>query len=358
LDIGSIEPRTCELAPGGGAMAEAVRRFNWAATPLGPIEGWSVELWSAAAWILESRFPMALLWGPEMITFYNDAFRPILRDKPEALGRRYCDVWAEAWEEIAPIAVRALAGEASYHEDLALVIDGGEQREEAWFTLCLSPVRLADGRVGGIAKTVVETTATMRARQEAEVLRDELAHRLKNTMAMVQSIAQRTLRDVGDRDAVKAFEKRVIALGHAHDVLGRGHWQNASLSELAEGLLAMHGERFDLAGPEVALGASATLRLSLILHELATNAAKYGALASSDGRVVLHWHVEPARRDDVLVLCWREKDGPEVVPPTRTGFGSRLIDMGLMGTGKVERRYPPTGVEVDLRVPVRDLAER
>ena len=339
-------------------MAAAVRAFDWSATPIGPIDQWSAELWSAASFVLESRFPMALLWGADLITIYNDAFRPILRDKTEALGRRYCDVWAEAWDQIGSIAERALAGEASYHEDLPLMIDGGERTEQAWFTLCLSPVRLADGRVGGAAKTVVETTESVRSRQEAEVLRDELAHRLKNTMAMVQSIAQRTLRDVGDREAVKTFEKRVVALGHAHDVLGRGHWQNASLGELAQGLLAMHGERFDLAGPEMELGASATLRLSLILHELATNAAKYGALASGDGRVMLHWHVEPAQRGDVLVLCWREKDGPPVAPPTRTGFGSRLIDMGLMGTGKVERRYPPSGVEVDLRVPVRDLAER
>jgi two-component sensor histidine kinase len=346
------------LAPAGGLMGEAVRRFDWAATPLGPIESWCAELKAAAAWVLEARFPMALAWGPELITIYNDAFHPILRGKPEALGRSFAEIWAEAWHLAGPIAERALAGESSFFQDHLVEVDRGNGPEAAYFTFCYHPVRLADGTVGGMVDTVIETTQAVRARQEMEVMRDELAHRLKNTMALVQSLAQRTLREVSDREAVKTFEKRVVALGHAHDVLGRGGWQDASLSELVEGLLATHGDRFEVEGPEIALGASATLRLSLILHELATNAAKYGALTAPDGCVTLRWQVERASCGDELILCWRERGGPRISPPSRTGFGTRLIDLGLVGTGKVERRYPAAGLEVDLRVPVKDLSER
>jgi two-component sensor histidine kinase len=346
------------LAPNGGRMGEAVRVFDWATTSLGPIETWPAELLSAAASVLESHFPQALVWGSDRVTIYNDAFAAILHGKAAPLGRGFDAIWSEVWDKLEPIASAAMAGKASYFEDYPLDVDRGNGVERCWFTFCYSPVRLANGRVGGMLDTVVETTGKMRARETAEVLRDELAHRLKNTMAMVQSLAQRTLSGVTERDAVKAFEKRVIALGHAHDVLGRGGWQNASLGELADGLLAMHGNRFEVSGPDIALGASATLRLSLILHELATNAAKYGALSAAGGRVALHWHLEPAGKGDDLVLCWREQGGPRVCPPTRTGFGTRLIDMGLLGTGKVERRYPPEGMEADLRVPVADLAER
>ncbi|AQR73053.1 hypothetical protein BXU08_04635 [Sphingomonas sp. LM7] len=342
---------------GGGAMGDAVRRFDWATTALGPAEHWPPELQSAVAWVLESRFPMALAWGPELVTIYNDAFRPILGDK-EVIGQSFAELWAGVWHAVGPLVERARSGESSYFEDFPLEMDRGNGPETAWFTFCFSPLRLADGSVGGMIDTVIETTGAVLARQTADVMRDELAHRLKNTMAMVQSLASRTLRGVGDRDAVKTFEKRVIALGHAHDVLGRGKWLRASLTELADGLLAMHGDRFDVAGPEIDLGASATLRLSLILHELATNAVKYGALSAEHGRVVLHWHLEHGARGDELVVCWRERDGPVVNAPVHIGFGSRLIDMGLIGTGKVERRYPASGVEVDLRVPIADLQER
>lgn len=345
------------FAPGGGRMAEAVRAFDWATTPLGPLETWPAELRTTAAMVLESRFAKALIWGPALTTLYNDAFAEILDGKPSPLGRSFGDIWQEVWHEVGPMVDKALAGKSCFFEDFALDMDRGAGIERAWFTFCFSPVRCADGTVAGMLDTAVETTEAVKARTTAEVLREELAHRLKNTMAMIQSLAQRTLSGVADRDAVKTFEKRMIALAHAHDVLGRGSWQNASLGELADGLLAMHGDRFDVSGPDVALSASATLRVSLILHELATNAVKYGALSAPDGRVGLHWHVEDGEIGEDLVVCWREAGGPAVTPPSRFGFGTRLIDLGMMGTGKVERRYPREGMQADLRVPLSDLQE-
>lgn len=349
------------FAPGGRQMGEAVRAFDWARTPLGPCDTWPAELKTAAALVLESHFPMALIWGPELVTLYNDAFMPIMGGSTEPLGQCFRDIWPGVWPTIAPMVASAMTGEAVFLEDFEVEVAQGSrgQGRKLWFTFCFSPVRMADGSVGGVIDTVVETTPMIRARQESDVLRDELAHRLKNTMAMVQSLARRSLREVPDREIVDRFEKRIVAMGRAHEALARGGWQSASLGELADGLLAMHGDRFDVKGPEVALGASAALRLSLILHELATNAAKYGALSVPQGRVQLEWRIDHGGAgSDELTLCWREHDGPAVIPPAQTGFGTKLIDMGLISGSKVDRRYPPHGLEVDLRVPVAFLAER
>jgi two-component sensor histidine kinase len=329
-------------------MVEAIRAFDWSATPLGPMAHWSIELRTAVSLMLESGFPKALAWGPGLVTLYNDSFRPILGDKPEALGRSFREVWAEAWDSIGPIAERAFAGEATFIENYQMEIERYGRRETAWFTFSYSPVRLADGRVGGMMDTVVETTATVRAQIESEVLREELAHRLKNTLAIVQAIASRTFSDAREK---QAFQARLMALAEAHDVLLRQHRSAASIRTTAEALLALHGHRFDITGPDVRLGARATVGLSLVLHELATNAIKYGALSVPQGRVSLQWHIHA----DELVLHWRESGGPAVATPTRQGFGSRLIDMGLLGTGHVERRYPAAGVEVTLRVALNEL---
>jgi two-component sensor histidine kinase len=328
-------------------MVEAIRAFDWSATPLGPFAHWSIELRTAVSLMLESGFPKALVWGSGLVTLYNDAFRPILGDKPEALGRSFREVWAEAWDSIGPIAERAFAGEATFIENFQLEIERYGRRETTWFTFSYSPVRLADGRVGGLMDTVVETTATVRAQIESEVLREELMHRLKNTLAMVQSIASRTFSDAQEKEA---FQARLMALAEAHDVLQQ-HWSAASMRTTVEALLALHGHRFDIAGPDVQLGAKATVGLSLILHELATNAIKYGALSVPQGRVSLHWHIQA----DELAVSWRESGGPTVATPSRQGFGSRLIDMGLLGSGHVERRYPADGVEVELRVALNEL---
>jgi two-component sensor histidine kinase len=334
--------------PESGHMARMVREFDWAPTPLGPAAQWPVELRTAAGLMLDSGFPKALIWGPAMTTLYNDAFRPILGNKPEALGRSFCDIWAEAWDVLAPIAARAFEGVSTFIENFEVQLDRFGRLESGWFTFSYHPVRMADGSVGGVMDTVVETTAAVLAQRETQMLRDELAHRLKNTLAMIQSIAARTFNDMR---AMDAFQARIRALADAHDVLVQQQWTAASIYRVVDVLLALHGKRFDLTGPDLLLGPRATVALSLILHELATNAVKYGALSAPQGRVSLNWCIA----DDDLVIQWRESGGPPVVAPARPGFGSRLIDMGLSGTGRVDRRYPASGVEVDLRVARTEL---
>ena len=160
-----VEPIGSQASP-SGAMAEKVDQFDWSSTQLGPRSDWPAELQTFVRHILESGFPAAMVWGEGLVTIYNDAFRPILGDKAEALGRSFADVWAEAWDDIRPIADRAFAGQSTYIEDFPLVINRTGEPEQAWFTFCYSPLRLGDQTVAGFMDTVVETTSTVRARAD------------------------------------------------------------------------------------------------------------------------------------------------------------------------------------------------
>jgi two-component sensor histidine kinase len=335
-------------------MAELVREFDWAATPLGPAEAWPVELKTMVSFVLESGFPAAIVWGPQMVTIHNDAFRPILGNKPEALGRSFSEIWAEAWPEIGPIAARAFAGEATFIEDFPLVVDRSGKPELAHFTFCYSPLRLADGTVAGMIDTVVETSAAVRARRDLDVLNVELRHRLKNSLATVQTLVRQTLKEIPQRAAIETLMERIITLAAAHDVLFES-WTSTTVAEVAQTTLTsqLALQRIDLDGPQTRLGARAAVALSLVLNELATNAAKYGALSNAEGRVRFSWSVDGAA--DKLRLHWRESGGPPVQAPTRTSFGSRLIDMGLSPGSEVVRDYAGGGFQAFIDVPVDEL---
>lgn len=196
-----------------------------------------------------------------------------------------------------------------------------------------------------------EIVARIAAEAHQKLLLDELNHRVKNTLATVQSIAAQSLRHGADVGSVReSFEARLIALSQAHNLLTRDNWRGASLAELAHTELApyggAHGERVATIGEEVWLTPSTAVALGMAFHELATNAVKYGALSGADGRVDVSWTVTPAGRDRQLRIVWREQGGPPVAKPERRGFGSRLIVGGLAHQldGVVDLAFPPTGV--------------
>jgi two-component sensor histidine kinase len=166
----------------------------------------------------------------------------------------------------------------------------------------------------------------------------------------VQAIASQTLRGAADRDSVHAFNQRVGALSRAHDVLLQQSWSSADMHEVIRGSLSAHadGSRISLDGPEVKLDPKAALSLSLLLHELATNAVKYGSLSVAEGFVQLRW----SKGDGSLNLSWTEQGGPEVTEPSRVGLGSRLIDMGLVGTSGAVKTYSPSGFSVKFTTPL------
>ncbi|AZE60982.1 MULTISPECIES: GAF domain-containing hybrid sensor histidine kinase/response regulator [Pseudomonas fluorescens group] len=154
----------------GSDMAERVRQHDWASTPLGPPELWPDVLKTTAALCFASRFPQAIVWGPELITLYNDAFAPILGNKPEALGRPFNEVWHEVWSDISPIASAAFDGHATYIENFPLLIQRNDAPEQAYFTFCYSPIRDSLGKVVGMLDTVTETTATVFLARRLKVL--------------------------------------------------------------------------------------------------------------------------------------------------------------------------------------------
>jgi two-component sensor histidine kinase len=333
---------------------QAIRRFDWAANPLGPISGWSHSLRTMVGAILDSAFPQCLLWGPQRITIHNDAFLPILRRKPPAIGRPFEDVWPEVWHMIAPLVARAYAGEPTFIEDYALEVHRGERPEQAHFTFCYSPIRDDDGHIAGMLDTVVETTAKVQAQQQARLINAELAHRMQNTLAIVHSIADQTFRTADSLDDARAtLGRRLTALGEAHNVLTQSNWLSAPMAAVIESALIPHSNApgdICAQGPPVDLSARQALSLSMAIHELATNSMKYGALSIAGGEVTIGWALELADGDECLRLSWKESGGPPVTPPQRRGFGSRLIEQVLASDfgGKVNVSYAPEGVRCEL----------
>ncbi len=200
------------------------------------------------------------------------------------------------------------------------------------------------------AAVQIEERAQERERHEQRrrLLVDELNHRVKNTLATVQSIAQQTLRgDIAPAEARNALTGRLIALARAHDVLTEESWEGAELHDVVAGAVSAHGgpDRFVVTGAPLWLPPALSLSLSLVLHELATNATKYGALSAEGGTVAIDWKIT-GRADALrLTLRWTERGGPPVMPPARHGFGSRLIQASFAsaaGTTTVD--YAPGGL--------------
>lgn len=177
---------------------------------------------------------------------------------------------------------------------------------------------------------------------------------MKNTLATIQALAAQTLK-TAPAEEKSAFVSRLHALSEAHDLLTQNDWDTVGITGLARrSLSAFSGagaERIVLDGPEVGLGGNKALMLTMILHELGTNAIKYGSLSGEKGRVALDWHVAHTEAARVLRLNWRESGGPRVVIPESKGFGSRMIVSALRGNeGSARFDYRETGLEVALEM--------
>lgn len=217
---------------------------------------------------------------------------------------------------------------------------------------------LADEALRDRERELEKTVAALRETQQLqEVLTGELGHRVKNLFAMVTAITTHTLRGSSDRFRAQTLQHRLMALSSAHDILLQSSWKPAPLKDVAIAAVANAGirSRVQIDGPEVALGSKAALTLALLLHELATNALKYGSLSLGAGVVELSWRLDGAAGAETLHLTWTESKGPRVEPPTENGFGSRLISAGIAGSGDVILAYKPTGLECQMRAPLQEL---
>jgi PAS domain S-box-containing protein len=214
-----------------------------------------------------------------------------------------------------------------------------------------------------IARQLGFSIERMRAEEQRTILVHELNHRVKNTLATVQSLAMQTYRNAGSTtEARDVLEARLAALSKAHDLLTARSWHAAQLSEVVAGALAPFrgaGRLIRTAGSDVGLSSKQALGLSLALHELATNAVKYGALSKKEGSVCIAWGLDAGNAPKEVRLTWTEADGPHVASPDRQGFGTRLMQRVLADElgGDVSLDYRPEGVVCSIRLPLWSAAQ-
>jgi two-component sensor histidine kinase len=226
----------------------------------------------------------------------------------------------------------------------------GRNGDYRWFLSRALPIRDERAQIIRWFGTNTDSTDRLKADEQRILLINELNHRVKNTLATVQSLAMQTLRNTERTvDARKLFESRLMALSRAHDVLTVESWEGAKLRQVAGRALepfASRDGRVSIGGPDVWLTPKQALAISMALHELATNAAKYGALSNDVGRVRVDWAIRPLDGARELKLTWVEDGGPKVRQPARTGFGSRLIQRNLAHDlgGPATIDYRPQGV--------------
>jgi PAS domain S-box-containing protein len=294
------------------------------------------------------------------ITFYNEAAGEFAGRRPE-LGELWCVTWrlynadgSRLPHEECPMAVALKENRPVRGAEAIAERPDGTRR---WFAPYPTPLRDSAGKMTGAINMLVDITERKEAERQQKLLIDELNHRVKNTLATVQSLITQAARSTRDVDEFrKAVQGRILALSHAHDQLSERHWADAELSRLLRSGLEPYIAKGNvrLSGEPIHVPPRVALMLSMAVHELATNAAKYGAWSSSDGRIDVSWAAKANGSAPRLRLCWREENGPPVAKPVHKGFGTRLLGHGIeteLG-GSALLEFAPTGVRCEIDVPL------
>jgi PAS domain S-box-containing protein len=253
--------------------------------------------------------------------------------------------------------LRQVAGELDFYSvDRRFIHKDGRT---LWCLVRSSSVRDAHGKFLYCVRVIHDITERKQAEERQKLLIDELNHRVKNTLATVQSLATQTAHGTDSPLAFReAFEGRLIALSQVHDQLTRRHWGSAELRDIVIGATAPYAGdspgRVEFEGDIITIRPRAALTLALTLHELTTNAAKYGALSVPEGSVTVRWQIRDGSSKPQLTLEWREHDGPLVSPPTRQGFGSRFIESSIASElrGAATLVFDPAGLRCTMTIPL------
>ncbi|MDO1582245.1 sensor histidine kinase [Rhizobium oryzicola] len=311
----------------GGEMGRAIRAFNWSKTSMGAIDTWPVSLRSVVQMMVQQGHAICLFWGDDLNIVYNDAYRPFLGAKERgALGQPFQEIWSDVWEDVKPFVAEALAGRSTFTEDLRLIMHRNGYPEETFWTFSYSPLYDDAGRVAGLIDVAVDTTAAVKSRRNEELLRRELVHRVKNSVAVTTAVVSATMRHAETlEEARDTISKRIAALGKAQNLIHQSE-TDADLASIIRESMEAHldePQRLIVSGPDVRVSPQQAVGLSLAVYELATNALKYGALSTESGRIAISWST---REDKSFRFIWQESGGPPVQGPRRRGFGSRLTD--------------------------------
>ena len=331
------------------------------------VEGFREELGPFVVAAEETRMAMVFTDAKEPdnpIIFANDSFLRLSKyTRDEVLGQSFNFLMARGTDKAALTRIEGEFKGENHDDDSH---GGSEIRyrrkdgSEFWSSLFISPVRDEAGDIIQHFASFTDLTRHKDEQAQSRMLIDELNHRVKNTLATVQSIVSQALRNANDPAAIReAIESRLFALSRSHDLLTRENWQSAGLHDVIDAALEPFGvangrkERFVVTGRNIRFPPNAAVALGIAFHELATNAVKYGAFSNDHGRIAIEWTVVPSSDGDQLVLHWREKDGPPVMAPAHTGFGSRVIERGLAHelNGSVDLDYRPDGVVCTIDVP-------
>jgi PAS domain S-box-containing protein len=312
------------------------------------------EASSDVMWVMDAATRRFEFVSPSFEEIYGESPSRILRDQ----GR---------WAQLLHPDDRDRVLDA-----MAAVLDGRRVETEyrivrpdgilRWIRDTVFPIRGADGRVRRAAGLARDVTQRKEDESRQRLMLRELNHRVKNTLATVQSIARQTLRHASDPEVFQErFEDRLLALSQTHNLLTNENWERGSLKALLKQELSPYGkDRVHLLGDQdVHLAPRAVVPLGMALHELTTNAAKYGALSVPSGELTVTWTVSGTLFQS-LRLEWRERGGPPVsAPPARRGFGSRLLERGIRAEleGEVTLDYTPEGLDAVIDIPL-DLANR
>ncbi|MBA3446125.1 MAG: PAS domain-containing protein [Pseudaminobacter sp.] len=307
---------------------------------------------------------MAVLRGPDHVfELTNAAYRRLIGNRdfigkpardaiPDAVGQGFFELLDGVYQTGKAHVGRRMP--------LALNPELGGALNTVYLDFVYQPIVEANGKVSGIFVDGFEVTDHVRAEQHLRLMNDELKHRVKNTLAMVGAIASQTFGGTNQSPVVKAFHNRLGAFAKAHDILTSQTWATASVDDVIAGALAPYRSergRFVVSGPAITLGSKQAISLALAVHELATNATKYGALSSSAGRVHVDWREESVDGMEHFRFVWRESGGPAVAEPIKNGFGSQLICRVLMADfgGDVSLDYRPDGLICTLTAPLGNL---
>ena len=230
-----------------------------------------------------------------------------------------------------------------------------------WASAFINPVCDEHGDVMQYFVSLADLTKHRRESDRLRFLFNELNHRTQNMLAVVQAIAGQTLRGKTDATIYQGFERRLLALSDVHSLLARANWGQLGLRDMIEQVLQPWGSngqpdsRYNITGENIPMQPKTALSLAMVMHELASNAVKYGALSNDDGQLDINWRiVEPDPLGCYIRLHWQESGGPTVIAPDHKGFGMRLIEQGLAQDldAQVRVDYPPTGLVCEISLPV------
>lgn len=290
----------------------------------------------------------------------NEAYcQAVQRQASDLIGHYVFDVFPDTPERVEPVMERfrkTLAGEPIGVDMLPYQLETADGRiEDRMWLVAQFPIRCEKGNVEFIVQRCDDVTEREKLRKERDLVTAELNHRVRNTLAVVQSVAEHTGLAAQDYPSfLESFQGRLAAIARNFAALSDSHWQGLDFGGVIRAELEPYAgpvlDRISIDGPPLTLSVKATKDTSMLLHELITNASKYGFLSQQNGRLSVGWSVE----DNVMKVNWHESGMEGITAPVRTGFGFQLF--GMMPNIKVEKEFAPDGLKLKLEIPVEFVA--